>query len=322
MPPSKTRVVFFGSASLALPSLQRLAQTDEFELVAVVSQPDKPVGREGLLEPTPVARAARQNNWPLFQWPSLRSVEVTDHMKALRATVGVVVAYGKIIPPALLELFPKGIVNLHPSLLPKYRGPSPIQSAILAGDKETGISIMLLDEGMDTGPLLDQVRLPLSDDITAQQLTSIVAEQGSNILLSTLRRYVAGELPVQPQSSTGSSISAMLTREDGQINWSKPAIEIDRQQRALTPWPGIWTLWDGQRLKILTGHRSQEIAREPAGSVLKTAEGLHVQTGDGVYELLEVQLAGSTPSTAADFRRGHPEFIGSQLSSSETSSSR
>jgi len=322
MPRDKIRVVFFGSASLALPSLQRLAQTDEFELIGVVSQPDKPVGRDGTLEPTPVAKVARQSNWPLFQWPSLRSAEVVDQLQTLHADIGVVVAYGKIIPPAILQLFPKGIVNLHPSLLPKYRGPSPIQSAILAGDKETGISIMLLDEGMDTGPLLDQLRWPLADDITAQDLTTLAAKQGADFLIATLKQYVSGKLSPQPQPSDGASISQMLTRENGQIDWSKTAIEIDRQQRALTPWPGIWTLWNGQRLKILKGRISQETGSGPIGTVLKSNEGLHVQTSDGVYELLAVQLAGSTPSSAADFRRGHPAIIGSLLASSETSSSR
>lgn len=302
------RVVFFGTPTLARSILEALVADAEIDVVGVVCQPDEPVGRKAVLTAPPTKQFAIEHKIPVFQPTKLKDETFLAAIDSLRADVAVVLAYGRILPQILLDRIPRGFINVHPSLLPKYRGPSPIQAAILAGDSVTGVSIMKLDAGMDTGPLLAQSKIDLADDETSETLTAKVINLSAQLLIETLKGYVAGTISPITQSANGVSICKMLSREDGKIDWSESASAIDRKVRALTPWPGTSTTWTigGKEIavKILKTHRTESDSRE-IGIPRSKSGKLVVDSADGTLEILQLQPAGGKPMTGAEFGRGY-----------------
>ena len=261
------RIVFFGTPDLALPFLDALHKASNFDLVAVVTQPDKPVGRKQVLTPSPVKVRAEGLGLPVLELKNLKSEKARYKVQGTRPDLFVVIAYGKIIPQSVLDLAPA--INVHPSLLPKYRGPSPMQSAILNGESETGISIMLLDQGMDSGPVLAQQEIKLSDHETAVTLEEKVCQVGPELLLNTMDSYLAGQTKPVAQNGSEATVCTMLEKSDAEITLNETCEEMDRKIRAFDPWPGTYFEMDSRRIKIIkalldeTGLNLLEV--QPAG---------------------------------------------------------
>ena len=312
--------------AFAVPALEAL-HTAGYRL-QVVTQPDRPAGRGGRLTPPPVKAAALERDLPVCAARHLRDPAALAQLQALAPQVIVVVAYGELLRPAVLNLAPHGCVNLHPSLLPRWRGPTPIQAAIRAGDAQTGVTMMLLDRGMDSGPILAQTPEPLAAYDTGASLGARLAQRGADLLLDTLPAWMAGSITPQPQDPAQVTICHLLRREDGQIEWSLSAEELARLVRAYTPWPGTYTLWEGRRLKVLdAAPQPRDLGRETAdalwentlpGTVLTLSENdgrlvVAVRAGEGWLELLQVQLEGRAAQPVAAFVAGYPGLIGSTL---------
>ncbi len=302
------RVVFFGTPTLARSILEALVADPEIAVVGVVCQPDEPVGRKAILTAPPTKQFAAEHSIPVFQPTKLKDESFLAAIDALHADVAVVLAYGRILPQILLDRIPGGFINVHPSLLPKYRGPSPIQAAILNGDLKTGVSIMKLDAGMDTGPLLAQSEIELADDETSETLTKKVIELSAPLLIETLKSYIARSISPIAQNTNGASICKLLDRADGKIDWTKSAVVIDRKVRALTPWPGTSTTWmiSGKKVavKILKTVHAGSAPRD-IGVPRSESGKLVIDSADGAIEILELQPAGGKPMTGADFARGY-----------------
>jgi methionyl-tRNA formyltransferase len=297
-------VLFFGSGSFGLPTLEVL-QDEPFQLVGVVTQPDKASGRGGKLTPTPIKQALASNPALLFQ--PARTREVEAELIALSPDVMVVADFGQLIPDSILGA--GKIVNLHPSLLPKYRGPAPIQTAVLNGDTETGVTLMEVDSEIDHAPIIAQVRAPIDPRETSLSLNTKLAQLAAELLVKELPRYLSGELTPQPQNHDQATYTKKFTKEDGQLDWSKSTEEIDRQIRACTPWPGTYTHWDGKLLKVLEAKPTSGPKLNPG----QVAESFIVGTSSGALKVEKVQLEGKNPASAVDFLRGYPRAVGSIL---------
>lgn len=307
------RIVFMGTPEFAVPSLEALIDTQT--VTGVVTQPDRPAGRGRKLRPSPVKVAAEAAGLPIHQPPSLRERDAAGPLHDWKPDAIVVAAFGQILRPHVLDLPPYGCLNVHASLLPRWRGASPIQHAILAGDEETGVSLMRMDVGLDTGPVYVQETVPVRSDETAQTLHDRLAELGAEMLREHLDAILSGELSARPQNDDAATYAPMIKKEDGCIDWTASAAELDRHVRAMTPWPSAFTIWDGQRLKIL-GARPVANGETPAGEpgeVTGDEGNVIVLAGEGGLQLLEVQLAGKEAMAAAAFVRGRPEFIGGRL---------
>jgi methionyl-tRNA formyltransferase len=304
------RIVFMGTPGFAVPVLQTLIRCGQ--LVGVVTQPDRPAGRGQQLQPPPVKVAAQAANLPVYQPKSLRSEEAAIPLREWQPDLIVVAAFGQILRPHVLDLPPYGCLNIHASLLPRWRGASPIQHAILAGDHETGISLMRMDVGMDTGPVYVQQAIPIHPDETAATLHDRLAQLGADMLSEHLDDILAGRLLAQPQDDSQATYAPLIKKEAGQINWQQPAVILDRLIRAMTPWPGAFTTWQGKMLKIL---RAAPVLTNglPAGQPGEVLSGGLVLTGDGSLQLLEVQLEGKKATPLADFLRGRPDFVRGRL---------
>lgn len=312
---SKFRVLFMGTPEFAVPIFESLQNAKEYKIVAVVTQPDRPVGRKQIPTPPPVKTAAKKHRIPVLQPERLRNPEAIAEIKELNPDVIAVAAYGQIIPRVILEIPRFGAVNVHPSLLPKYRGASPIQAAIKNGDAVTGVTIMLLDEQLDHGPTLADRAVAIAPTDTAGTLSERLAQEGAKLLLEILPRYLAGELAPREQDHTAATVVKQLIREDGRIDWSRPAAEIERASRAYNPWPGSWTAWNEMRLKVVQVKISSEAPEwlKP-GSVFQTSDGaLAVRCGNGSIVLEALKPEGKKEMTATDFLRGHDDFVGSHL---------
>jgi len=305
------RIVFMGSPEFALPTLQVLIE--RYDVVGVYTQPDRPAGRGQSLTPPPVKRFAQARGLPIFQPRTLRDPTVQAQLAALKPEVIVVAAYGLLLPKSVLDLPPHGCINVHASLLPKYRGAAPIPAAILNGESETGITLMRLDEGLDTGPTLAQARLPIAPDDTTGSLTTRLAELGARLVAETLPRWLAGEITPQLQDENQATFAPRLNKPDGRLDWSRPAIELDRRVRAFSPWPGTFTTWKGKLLRVLSVQITEHTSQGAAGAVVQDGQDIGVVTGDGVLRLVVVQLEGKRAMSAVDFVRGQPSFIGSVL---------
>ena len=310
------RVLFMGTPAPVIPVRERLCQINGAGVVAAVTPPDRERGRGRRSEPPPVKEAALRLGVPVLQPDSLRSKAAQAELAALSPDVIVVAAYGKLLPEPVLELPPHGCLNLHPSLLPLHRGPSPVAAAILEGDEVTGISLMLLDEGMDTGPVIAQRVYSLVGTETASELTSALFCKGADLLAETLAPWAQGKLQAQSQDGSRATVSRKLERADGLADWTLPAETLARQCRAYTPWPGLYTHWEGKTLKLLRVSALPEDGRgsEPG---LVVAEGpsitAAVVTGGGLVGLSSVQLEGRRPVTIGEFLAGYPNFIGACL---------
>jgi methionyl-tRNA formyltransferase len=310
------RVVFMGSPEFAVPSLEQLV-LNKYQVVAVYTQPDKPAGRGRSLAPPPVKAAAKSLGLEVVQPPSLKEAGVVKQLARFRPDVIVVAAFGQILPRSVLDIPRFGAVNVHPSLLPRFRGASPVASAILAGDEFSGVSIMLMDEGMDTGPVLARAQVPVSAADTTGSLTTKLSLVGARLLLGTLCHYLRGELTPQPQNEAEATYSSPITKEEGEIDWHLPAVDIWRRVRAFHPWPGCYTRWRGKKLDIiealpLTGEKAFKVGEVVA---LSSAAALGISTGDGVLGISRLQLEGRRAMSAAEFLRGQREFIGAVLPS-------
>jgi len=304
-------VAFFGTPALALPTLEAmLARPDLCEVVAVVAQPDKPVGRGKKMRPPPVAKRARALGLPLLQPRRIRSGEFPEALEALDLDVAVVIAYGRILTTRHLETPRFGCVNVHASLLPAWRGAGPIQWAILEGDTRSGVTTMWMEEGLDTGPVLQVAELPIMAHDTSSSLGAKLAQLGADLLIETLIALQEGKLTARPQSDDGISYARLLTKDDGILDWSRSAVELDRQVRGLTPWPGAVCGFRGDRLKVHVAVAAEGESAAAAGTVVGLSEdGIEVACGRGVLRLTQVQPPGRKAQPASDFVRGyHPEL--------------
>ena len=311
-----TRIIFMGTPDFAVPSLQAL--TKLYDIVAVVTQPDRPVGRGRRLAAPPVKRAAQRLGLITMQPETLRDPNIVAQLRALDPEVIAVTAYGEILRPDVLSIPPLGCVNAHASLLPKYRGAAPIAAAILQGETETGVTLMLMDSGMDTGPILAQLRVPMHLSDTTLSLGSRLAQQGATLLVETLPLWLAGKIVPQPQDHEAATYAPRISKSDGLIDWTQPADKIDRQCRAYHPWPGAFTYWNDQRLKVLRAYPlpMNAVDVEP-GTVVRTQKGIAVISGQGAIILEEIQLAGKRAISGIEFARGQRSFVGSLLGTSQ-----
>jgi len=316
---STPRIVFFGTPQFAVPSLRALVKAG-LAPVAVVTQAAKPVGRHATPRPSEISDAAKEFKIPVVEPASIKKPEFAEWLRAQKPDVAVLVAYGKILPDAVLQIPRLGFVNVHPSLLPKHRGASPVTGAILAGDKQTGVTIMQLDAEMDHGPILAQVTTPIPAGATMGTLSTTLAEQGAELLVKTLRDYIAGSAKPTEQDHSQATFTKILSRADGEIDWSKPAAEIDRLVRAYDPWPGTFTCLGNKRLKILSVTPALDAASSITNKA-KTAPGtlsvqndkLFIQTSDGQLELTRVQLEGKKVQSATEFIRGQRDLQGATV---------
>ena len=308
------RLVFMGTPALAVPVLEALVANGH-DVVGVYTQPDRRSGRGRSLTGPPVKQRAVEQGLSVYQPASLRDdLDACRQIADLRPDAIVVAAYGLFLPTAVLQTPRYGCLNVHPSLLPRYRGPSPVTSAIIEGDETTGVTVMLLDEGMDTGPILSQQETSIGNEETAEVLTKRLFELGTRLLIDTLPAWVAGEIVPTQQSADDATLTRRLEREDGRVDWSLSSVVLDRRVRGLTPWPGTFTSWRGQTLKILRVRASSATASGEPGTVSTTADGgVVVQTGSCPLELLEVQLEGRRRTSAAEFVQGQCDFIGAVL---------
>lgn len=305
------RTVFMGTPDFAVPTLRQLiAKT---EVVGVVTQPDRPAGRGRQLRPSPIKVVAVEAGIEVYQPERLISDASIEPIRAWAPDVIIVAAFGQILRPNVLDLPPAGCLNVHASLLPRWRGASPIQHAILMGDERTGISLMQMDVGLDTGPIYKMASLPLAADETAASLHDKLAELGGRLLIAHLADIVAGRISPEAQDDEHSTYAPRIEKSDGAIDWSRATVELDRQIRAMTPWPGAFTAWEGMGLRILKARPMVGIGEVPAGTVWADKERVFVQTADGALQIEQLQLAGKKRSAAADFVRGRPHFVGSQL---------
>jgi methionyl-tRNA formyltransferase len=312
------RIVFMGTPQFAIPTLQSLVEESTLgQVVGVFTQPDRPSGRGRTLQPSPVKVLALEHAVPVYQPKSLRKPEPQDQMQALHPDVIIVAAFGQIVPPAVLDLPAFGCINVHASLLPRWRGAAPVAAAILAGDDVTGVTIMKMDAGLDTGPILRQRSLPIASDETRESLTDRLAHLGAELLRDTLPDWFAGRIQPQPQNEAEVAYAPRIEKEQGRIDWHEAADVIGRQVRAFYPWPGAFTYWQGDLLKILAASAGYEYTPEPTqqppGTVIETPEGPAVVTGSGVLQLRQVQPAGKRPMPAEAFARGARDFIGAHL---------
>ena len=306
-----------GTPAFAVPVLDALLEAGH-EVAAAYSRPDRPSGRDKRTTPTPVKAAAAARGLRVRQPPSLKSRPVHDEIAALAPEVIVVAAYGLILPKAVLDLPDYSCLNVHPSLLPRFRGPSPVASAIVEGETTTGVTIMQIDEGVDSGPVVAQRETRIEEDETAEVLTSRLFELGAELLVDVLPDWAAGRVEARPQDESQATTTRLLTREDGRIDWTMSADWVARQVRGYTPWPGAYTYWGGKVLKVL-GACSGGLPSggRPPGTVIETARGdrLGVVTGDGVLTVSRLQVEGRRPAAAGDFVRGHRAILGAVLGS-------
>ena len=309
------RIVFMGTPTFAVPCLRMLAE--RHEVVGVVTQPDRPSGRGAAIHESPIKRAAREKGLPLIQPHKLREEAAIAQLREWRPTVIIVVAFGKLLPKVALDLPRLGCVNVHASLLPRWRGAAPIQAAILAGDTESGISIMQMDEGLDTGPILSQAHYPLSRTTTGAELHNALSELGALELARILPALARGEIQPMLQEDTCATYAPQLRRADGKIDWRQPAKQIERQLRAYDPWPGSFTSWSGQRLIIHGGE--VDVGDEPPGQVALRDGRLAIGCGEGVLLPERLQLAGKRALLTGEFIRGRPEVVGAQLGAANDS---
>lgn len=302
-------IVFMGTPDFSVPVLKQLIQ--HHTVIGVVTQPDRPAGRNRQIQPSPVKQVALEAGIAVFQPEKLRRAEAIEALKKWSPDVYVVAAFGQILPQAVLDIPPMGSINVHASLLPRWRGAAPIQAVIRAGDGESGVTIMKMDAGLDTGPMLAKCAIPLAPDETGASLHDKLAALSAELLIETLSGYLSGVIQPQPQDDTLSTYAPMIQKEEGQIDWTQEAAAIERLIRAFTPWPGTYSLWNGEQIKILSSVITNGSA-EP-GHVIETREGIAVGTGKDLLLLRQVQLSGRKALPVEEFARGKSGFIGAKL---------
>lgn len=313
------RVIFMGTPEFAVSALRQLILND-YHVVAVYTQPDKLAGRGCQSLSSPVKKAAQALNLPVVQPISLKKAEVVTELAGFQPEIIVVAAFGQILPEAVLNIPRLGAINIHPSLLPRHRGASPVASAILAGDEFTGVSIMLMDKGLDTGPVLSRAQIPVSDRDNTGSLTLKLSLIAAHLLQDVLSSWLWGQLTPQPQDEASATLSSTITKEAGEIDWNLSAVDIWRRVRAFYPWPGSYTKWRGKMLKIIEAVLLPQVKAARVGQAVATSgkgsrTGFGISTGDGVLGVLQVQLEGKRAMSAVEFLRGQRQLIGAVLPS-------
>ncbi len=304
----RPRLVFMGTPEFAVQSLAGCLEIAE--VVAVVTQPDKPVGRGQALAFPPVKRFALEHGLPVFQPPRMKGMGFDRELLVLQPEVAVVAAYGRILPPEVLAVPSRGCVNVHASLLPRFRGAAPIQWAIAFGDARSGVCLMQMEAGLDTGPVLACEEVELTATETSQSLHDRLAEVGRRLLIEQLPLYLAGQLIARPQSEEGMVLAPMIRKEEGRLDFARPAVELERRLRAFTPWPGAFTHFRGQLLKVKAA-RVGEGKGAPGEILGASPEGITVACGTGALVVLELQLEGKRTMSAKEFLAGRPMEVGS-----------
>lgn len=303
------RIVFAGTPDFAATALKSLLTTDH-EIVAVYSQPDRPAGRGRKLTPSPVKQVALESGIAVLQPESLKSPEAQKELRRLEADVMVVAAYGLILPRAVLEIPRYGCLNIHASLLPRWRGAAPIQRAIAAGDTESGITIMQMDVGLDTGNMLLKVTTPIHPDDTGGSLHDRLAELGGQAIVTALEKLAGNELDSEPQDDAQACYAHKLSKDEGHIDWSRSAVAIDRLVRAFNPWPGTFTDLGNQRIRI---HRAEAIdgasGKTPGTVLRRDRDGIDVACGEGVLRIHQLQLPGARAQTVNDLINGGKDLM-------------
>jgi methionyl-tRNA formyltransferase len=313
----KIRTIFMGTSSFAENILSSLLSS-QYNIVSVYTQPDKKVGRSQELQKSAVKLTAEKNNIPFYE-PSKFDESTIQELKNQKPDLIIVAAYGKILPKEILKLPGFGAINVHASLLPKYRGPSPIQNAILNGEKKTGVTIMLMDEGIDTGDILSQREITINENDTAQELSLKIVQLSVVLLLETLPRWIERTIKPQKQDSSQATLCQLIERTDGKIIWTDSAESIYNRYRALQPWPGIFSFWERndtrKRLKLIkiSCPKINSENQHHIGEVFQLGDKFGVQTASGTIILEELQLEGKAPMSVSDFLNGYPDLIGSIL---------
>jgi methionyl-tRNA formyltransferase len=300
------RTVFFGTPNFAIPTLRVLSESTDIDIVSVVTRPDKPAGRGKKLQPPPIKMFADEHGLSIYQPKSLKKDEVVEQLKQFDAEIYVVVAYGGFIPTPVREIPPFDCINLHPSLLPKYRGAAPIQAAIMNGDPKTGNTAMYLSDGWDNGDIIYQEEENIHPSDTYGTLSESLAENGARLILKTVLDVHKGIAPRIPQNDDEAIMAPMIKNDDAQIDWKKPAAQIHNLIRGINPIPGAFTICNGNRWKIFKSEIIHEPPQAP-GTVMSTDfNTIRVSASDAVIEILELQPSGKKPMNAAAFLRGHP----------------
>ena len=298
------KVVFMGTPDFATAALTALIA--QHEVIGVVTQPDRPAGRQRQPQPSPIKTLALAHHIPVFQPEKIRRPEAIAELQKWQADVYVVAAFGQILPQTVLDIPPHGSLNIHASLLPRWRGAAPIQAAIRAGDSQSGITIMKMDAGLDTGPILSKAVVPLAPDETGQSLHDRLSRVGADLLIATLPGYLNGSIKPKPQNDSLATYAPMIKKAEGEIDWQQFAFVIERLIRAFTPWPGTYTNWNGEQLKILS---ADVIAGSASpGQVIVKGERIAVGTGDDLLAPTQVQLAGRKALPIDEFVKGRPDF--------------
>lgn len=304
----KIKTIFMGTPEFALPGLKALLESPDFEIIGVYTQPDKPAGRKQRLTPPPIKTLAIQNNIPVFQ-PEKIKTEI-DNIKSLNPDLIVVIAYGKIIPQAILDIPQYGCINVHASLLPKYRGASCLAAPILNGDKESGITIMEMDAGMDTGKIIKQVSTLLSPQETLATLHDRLAKLGAEILTDTLKRYIQGEIKAEVQDENQASYVQLIKKEDGHLQPRLSAAELERKVRAYNPWPGAFLVLDnGEKLKILEAKAEKSENNSNIGEIYLNNGRLALNCGQDILFILKLQRENRNAMSASDFLKGNQDIL-------------
>ena len=314
------RIVFMGTPDFSVPALKALVEVGH-QVIAVVTQPDKPKGRGKEVQMTPVKIQAMEYGIPVYQPAKVREASFVEVLKGLEADVYVVIAFGQILPKAVLELPKYGCINIHASLLPKYRGAAPIQWCVIDGERETGITTMMMDVGLDTGDMLEKAVIPIEEKETGGSLHDKLSMAGGDLILSTLKKLEEGTLVRTPQTDEGTCYAKMLTKSLGDIDWNQGAVSIERLIRGLNPWPSAYTMWNGKTIKIwaadvIAGREAADFLSEsgvpaetgtaPGTVVCSDKRGLVVCTGGGLLSIRELQMEGKKRMDAPAFLRGYP----------------
>lgn len=322
MPQKPYRIVFFGTSYFAVPILEQLRADTDFLIVEAITKPDRPVGRKHELAASPVKRVAESLGIKVWQPETLKDEVAFEHLSELRSDAYIVASYGKILPKRLLEIPSFGGINVHASILPKYRGASPISAAIAAGENETGVTIMKMDEKLDEGPTLATMRLSIENEDTTETLMLKLSELGAGLIGPTVKMYMEGLLQPEPQDHSKASYAMTLKREDGRIDWSRSAVEIERFVRAMRPWPEAHSIWIRKGLPIRLSIKTAAILHPTSkcditgrpGTVCKLSDGTPgVNCGEGSLQLREVQLEGKKPIEAKSLLNGYPDFVGAEM---------
>ena len=314
MTPRSLRVVFFGTPAFAVPSLDALLASRHL-VAGVITQPDRPRGRGHRTSDAPIKIRAREAGLPILQPAALKAPDFLAALAAFEADLGVVAAYGRILTEAVLAVPRLGMINVHASLLPRYRGAAPVHRAIMAGEPETGVTIMRVVKALDAGPMLIAARRPIGDDETSVDVEQDLAQLGARLLIEAVDQLAVDGMPEESQDEARATYAPRITKDDSPLDWARPAVELHNQVRGLHPWPHAETFLEGKRLIILRSHVAGLSSNDSHGTIVAArGDALDVATGQGVLRIVELQVEGRKPMRARDFLAGHPLAAGRRLS--------